>query len=418
MKIEEKLTLIFIWLNLYNLGKLFLSLLCCSSILNFSLFYKSAKNEASTSSKKYKIFTDVNVNESDWQQFLTKQFISLNKLQCLAECQKNPDCNLISFNKINNYCKLYSDYLSDEETNLIASKGNMIYKPIINNLRGVVYKQTSLNYVSIISIVQVSNKNIACGLQNGKIIILSHVDLSFIRNINAHSMAVYSMDNLKNGYLVSGSDDSTIKIWDHSTGTLINTLIGHTNVVYIVKVLSNNDIASGSTDNTVRIWNSSTGLTKMSFTQHTSIVWDLSELSNNRIASLDLNGNIKIWNYLNGSLISSFNTGFQRCLTILKNGDYAIGALNSGSLGIYDATTFNLKHNLIGHTQAVNKIIQLENEDLCSCSDDETIKCWDWNTKKLKFNLVGHTSILRSIIQLYNEYLASAGIDSAVIIWK
>jgi WD40 repeat protein len=371
----------------------------------------------STPSKTYKIFTDFNINESEWEKVMIKQFISLNKLQCLAECQKNPDCNLISFNKINNYCKLYSDYLTDE-TNLVVSNGNMIYKPTIDELKGDIHIQTNLSS-GIRSILQVSNRNIACGLLDGSIIILNHVDLSFIRNITAHSSGVLSMDNLKNGYLVSGSDDNTIKIWDHLTGTLINTLIGHTNAVVIIKVLSNNYIASGSQDYKARIWDSSTGLNKFIFSQHLANVNGLSELSNNRIVSLDVSGRIKIWNYLNGSLISSFNTGFQqRSLAICKNGDFTIGALYNGSLGIYDSTSFNLKYNLIGHTARIYKIIQLENDDLCSGSVDQTIKCWDWNTKKLKLNLIGHTSEIFSIIQLDNGYLASGGADTKLIIWK
>ncbi len=339
-------------------------------------------------------------------------------MKCLAECQKNPDCNLISFSKIDNYCKLYSEYLTDEETSLIESKENMIYKPIIYNLRGVVYKQTNLSN-SVFWLVQVSNRNIACGLGNGSIIILSHVDLSFIRNINGHSSFINSMDNLKNGYLVSGSEDNTTKIWDHSTGTLIRTLVGHTSGVYTVKVLSNNYIASGSGDTTVRIWDSTTGLIKLTVTQHTSPVRDVFELSNNRIVSLDQSGFIKIWNYLNGSLINSFNTGFsQRSLAILNNGDYAVGSFSNRSLEIYDSTTFNLKHKLIGHTDRVLKIIQLENEDICSGSNDKTIKCWDLSSKKIKLNLTGHDNLVRSVIQLHNGYLASAGYDSKVIIWK
>jgi WD40 repeat protein len=281
MKIEEKLTLIIIWLNLHNLGKLiFLYFI----ILTYILIFYSCKSNINLFKKKYRIFTDVNIDESEWQQFLIKQFNAVNNLKFLADCQKNPDCNLISFNKKNNYCKLYSDYLIDEESNLINSKENIIYKPIYE-LKGFKYTQTSLNsQIQIHSIFQASNKNLACGLDNGSILILSHVDLSFIRDINAHYSAVNSMYKLKNGSLVSGSSDTNIKIWDCSTRTLINTLIGHTDMVYIVKVLSNNDIASGSEDQTVRIWDSSTGLIKFTFTflLHSSPVMDLSELSNNR----------------------------------------------------------------------------------------------------------------------------------------
>jgi WD40 repeat protein len=77
-------------------------------------------------------------------------------------------------------------------------------------------------------------------------------------------------------------------------------------------------------------------------------------------------------------------------------------------LGIYDSTTLNLKNSLIGHTDTVNKIIQLENDDICSCSFDKTIKCWDWNTKKLKLNLIGHNWEVTSIVLLHSGYLASS----------
>jgi WD40 repeat protein len=222
-------------------------------------------------------------------------------------------------------------------------------------------------------------------LENGTIIILSHVDLNLILSINAHSSYVVTMDNPKKGRLVSGSWNKTIKIWNHSTGTLINTLVGHTDGVYILKVLSNNDIASGSNDKTVRIWDSSTGLIKFNSTQQPIFLFDLSELSNNRIVSLDQNGTIKIWNYLNGSFISSIDTNFlQRSLAICKNGDYVVGSWNSGLIRLYDSITFNLKPRLLGHTDKVNKIIQLENDDLCSCSNDNRIIVWDWDTKKTK----------------------------------
>jgi WD40 repeat protein len=145
----------------------------------------------------------------------------------------------------------------------------------------------------------------------------------------------------------------------------------------------------------------------------------LSELSNNRIVSLDISGSIRIWNYLNGSLISSFNTGLQqRSLEICRNGDYAVGAFNNGLVGIYDATTYNFKHNLIGDTaRQVFRIIQLDNDGLSSSSDDFTIKVWDLNTKKLKLNLIGHDNFVRSIIQLHNGYLACGGWDYKVIIY-
>lgn len=338
-------------------------------------------------------------------------------MACIFKCQKTLNCNLATFNKSNNDCKYYTDYLT-ELTRLYQSNEMYIYKPIYI-LKGQQYLNRLIS-VSIYSLTQLSNKNIACGLSNGKISILNYINLSTILTIDAHLQPVNSLDSLKNGNLVSGSDDSTIKIWNPLSNILINTLYGHVGSVYIVKVLQNGDIASGGQDLIVRIWDSNTGSLKQNLTGHTSLIFAISQFTTVSIVTADYNCNNKIWNEQNnGTLIHSFNTGFSESSNyVCNNGDYVAGS-RYGSLRIYDHSNFLLKFNLIGHNEKIFKIIQLDNNDLASCSADKTIKIWDWNTKQIKYDLnVGHSNFISGVKLLHNGYMVSAGFDGKVIVWK
>ena len=94
------------------------------AILNvfFILILKNMKIDA----KKYQIYTDINLNETEWQIKMVKSYKALDQSLCVLDCSRVPNCALISFNKFNNNCKYYSDYLSNA-TKLLESNGNFIF---------------------------------------------------------------------------------------------------------------------------------------------------------------------------------------------------------------------------------------------------------------------------------------------------
>ena len=72
----------------------------------------------------------------------------------------------------------------------------------------------------------------------------------------------------------------------------------------------------------------------------------------------------------------------------------------------------------MGHTEDINEIIQLQNNDLATCSYDDTVRIWDLNTNSLKFNLTFHTFDLWGLAELQNGHLISGGKDSKIIVTK
>ncbi len=76
----------------------------------------------------------------------------------------------------------------------------------------------------------------------------------------------------------------------------------------------------------------------------------------------------------------------------LSNEDLSIGNIIS-QVRIYDSVTLKPKNTLVGQLLDIQRIVQLDNNDLVSSSWDNTTRIWDWNTKSLNYNLTGHTEL-------------------------
>ena len=362
------------------------------------------------------------LNETEWQYSLIKTYKSLDELLCISDCSRTVNCKLISFNKFNYICKYYRYYLTDETT-LIKSNGDFVFSyqtgKYTYKLQGKKHLSLSAG-CKINSLILIDNLNLAFGCTNGTIQIWSTGSWSPILSIaHNYNSSVVSLANLGNEYLISGGFDRLIKIWSLRTGQLVKTLSQHKDQVKTLLILSNNnDIVSGSYDQTIKIWNSNDGTMKYSLNTLSSVL-GLVQLKNGNIVSITYNGFIRILNPYTGNFILSIDTSpGQTSMYQLNNDDLAIGLAHSGGLKIYDSTTVQLKYTLLGHTEDINEIIQLQNNDLATCSYDDTVRIWDLNTKSLKYNLTLHTFDLWGLAELPNGYIISGGKDSKIIVTK
>ena len=181
--------------------------------------------------------------------------------------------------------------------------------------------------------------------------------------------------------------------------------------------MNNNDLVSGSCDSTLKIWNTNDGSVKFTLNLTTDCVNGLVQLKNGNLVAINSNWNIYLWNPFTGSLIQKKNTADnQASIFQLNNEDLSVG--NQGQVKLYDSIQFQTKNTLSGQNAYIWSIIQLENDDLVSGSQDKTILIWDWNTKSVKFNLTGHSNQVKGLSLLRNGYLVSGGLDSKIIIWK
>ena len=72
---------------------------------------------------------------------------------------------------------------------------------------------------------------------------------------------------------------------------------------------------------------------------------------------------------------------------------------------------------LKGHEGFVWSIIQLNDNNIASCSADKTINLWDLKTNQCIQTLKGHKESVWSIIQLNDGNIASCSDDETIKLW-
>lgn len=131
-----------------------------------------------------------------------------------------------------------------------------------------------------------------------------------------------------------------------------------------------------------------------------------SSISSIFIANLYTNSIIKDFSFHNGQI---------NC--IIKLGKDLISCCSEKAL-IYIFNKDKLLHTLTGHKSSIYQIIELQNGDLASCSEDKTIKIWDGSTYKCKATLKGHSVNVISILQLKDGRLISGSNERKIKLWN
>ena len=103
---------------------------------------------------------------------------------------------------------------------------------------------------------------------------------------------------------------------------------------------------------------------------------------------------------------------------IFLNNDNIASCSWDNSIKIWDQESGELLFELTGHTNSVFSLVLLPNGDLASCSADRTIRIWDLRSKRLIKTLTGPRPWVISLVVLKNGYLASCSFDGTIKIWN
>ena len=208
--------------------------------------------------------------------------------------------------------------------------------------------------------------------------------MKLIREIQTHSDSISSLCLTKEGRLAASSQDSIIRIYNLYTYKCEELLRSHTMGVYHISRLNNCDLVSSSEDATIKIWNVNNN--KYTCIQtlkgHKICVFKTIQLSNNRLGSCSSDKTIKIWS---------------------------------------SNPPFNSLQTLTGHTDWIQSIIELRNEELIvSGGDDSKLIFWDNSTYEIK-KIVDKVwcSSNNSLIEVENNKLIIGGDEEICIVnWK
>lgn len=104
----------------------------------------------------------------------------------------------------------------------------------------------------------------------------------------------------------------------------------------------------------------------------------------------------------------------------LRNGNLAAAGEGEGNVKIYEINNNKHRHlkTLLENKETVNKVIELENDRLCSCSWSNTIVIWDKDYNPIK-SFKGHNHSISSIMEI-NDCIISVGNkdDNSLKIWN
>ena len=117
-------------------------------------------------------------------------------------------------------------------------------------------QQESFLDISVWSLKELSNGDVAAGLGNGLLYIIQVTDELLVKTKfpQGHKKTINCIIELDNHKIVTSSDENDLILWDPSDIESIYFLKGHTDIVTSLCFISGTKFASASRDKTLKIW--------------------------------------------------------------------------------------------------------------------------------------------------------------------
>jgi hypothetical protein len=241
------------------------------------------------------------------------------------------------------------------------------------------------------------------------------VELEELLCLNGHNEQVNKILSIDKHRLASCSDDNTIKLWCSKSGKCLKTLNEHYDSVNTICSLSGNRLASGSDDKTVKIWNLEKYKCDETLDDCDSPICSLIQINDYLLGGLE-NGDIIIWDLEKFEYVTTLNEHTNRvnCLFILPNNQFA-SASSDHTIKIWSLE--NLKEPLLSlneHTDGINALKMTKDGCLISISKDRTIKIWDKNVFNCIKSLKNDSEIFRFEVLSEDDYLLIGDLNDQI----
>jgi WD40 repeat protein len=129
--------------------------------------------------------------------------------------------------------------------------------------------------------------------------------------------AVFSLVYMGKDIVASGSKDKIIRVWNIKSGQCLMELAGHAKEVSCLAVYAENILISGSYDKTIRVWDTTAGKCITTIDAHADSVNAVIKISNDLFATASDDKTIKIWKVVKTrTLLKTSVTGVEHVSTI------------------------------------------------------------------------------------------------------
>ena len=117
-------------------------------------------------------------------------------------------------------------------------------------------QQESVLDIKVWAIKELSNGDVAAGLGNGLLYIISVTDELLIKTKfpRGHNKTINCIIELDNHKIVTSSDENDLILWDPNDSESMFFIKGHTDIVTSICFISGTKFASTSRDKTLKIW--------------------------------------------------------------------------------------------------------------------------------------------------------------------
>lgn len=246
-----------------------------------------------------------------------------------------------------------------------------------------------------------------------------------LQKLDGHTDVVQSLSLSQDGQiLASGSRDNTIKIWSLATGDLLQTLKGHSAPIRSVALSRDGQtLISGSEDKTVRIWDLKTGKSQ-TLVEHFGAVYSVALSPDGKtIASGGADKTVRLWNAVTGELIRTLGEpgGHRQTVSAVAfspDGQQLTSGGWDGFVKLWNPSTGQLLKTFEGHTDRVDSVTFVNQQEIASASADHTIKIWNTQTGQVAQTLTDHSDQVLSVTSLVDQAIASSGSDKTIKIWR
>ncbi|MUL36715.1 WD40 repeat domain-containing protein [Gloeocapsopsis dulcis] len=273
---------------------------------------------------------------------------------------------------------------------------------------------------------------LASGTQDRLIRFWNTTTGTHLGSLQGHTSWIWSVAFHPDGnVLASGSEDRTIRLWNVHTGQHLKTLTGHTDAVFAVIFSHDGKLFSGSLDGTIKIWDISQGICQH-LQGHRGGVWSIALSSDGTIlASGSQDQTIKIWDIKTGYCIKTLvgHTSWIRSCAISPDQQYLISGSADGVVKVWQIETGECIQIQAHNGPVLSIVFDPNGENFATCGTDTTIKLWQlkilWRhpacgctTISCSKTLQGHSKWVRFLAYNSDGLLASCSQDETIKLWN
>lgn len=255
------------------------------------------------------------------------------------------------------------------------------------------------------------------------------VEGDFVRALEGHSGAITSLSTLsRNGFAITGSEDGSVRVWDTKASEK-HAACWHSGVVRALTCGGSGIVVTVGDDCVARVWNAGLGEHLRSYLKHkSSIRWCFQSNDGYRILTASPDRQISVWDPRSGNMLYGVeDKSGSRVKAFSASSDLtmAVSCLFDSTVECWDLVSGRVTWviqragKMTGHASAVNDVqMSTDGQLVITASKDRTVRIWDTSTKQCKHVLVGHEdSVVGIVVEQASRTLVTHSLDHSLIVW-